>query len=80
MPLSATNHALAPAHPPVHNRISLSIQSAKRIIAIIAAVLVFAVTVSGITVYVWTKNGLTTSDKALKLAEWTAKKDFYILC
>ena len=84
MPLSA---ALAPAHPPVRHRIPFSIQSAKRIITIIAAVVVFAVTVSGITVYVWTKDGLTASDealklsdKALRLAEWTAKKDFYILC
>ena len=78
-PISTAIHASASAHPPGCAQTS-SLQYAKKIFPKITAVIVFAVTVPGIAVIVWTKQGLDASNKSLKLAQWTAKKDYFEFC
>lgn len=78
-PVSTAIHASASAHSPGCAQTS-SFQYAKKILPKITAVIVFAVTVPGIAVIVWTKQGLDVSNKSLKLAQWTAKKDYFEFC
>lgn len=52
----------------------------KRLVSKAAAIIIFAITVPGIAVTVWTKQSLDISNKSLTLAQWTAKKDFWEFC
>lgn len=51
-----------------------------RLAANVSAVFIFAITVAGIAVMLWTKQSLDASRKALELAQWTARKDFFEFC
>jgi hypothetical protein len=57
-----------------------SIRFFEQVLSKIAAIVLFTAAVLGFVIVVWTKQSLDISDKSLKLAQWTAMKEFFEFC